>query len=343
MKHEIQIINPLDYGGWDDLIISKPEYSFFHSSAWAKVLNDSYGYIPRYLSIINGQHIQFFLPIMEINSYLTGKRGISLPFTDYCSPLIDKSCQISWDCLIEFCRNFQWQYIEIRGDLLESNDIQSSVSYYRHIIELNSIQEMENKIHNNHKRNMRKAKSEKITIDFLQSYEALKIYYRLHCLTRKRHGLPPQPWYFFQSIYKYIIAPGQGGIVLGFYDSKPVTGIIYFQYCKNIIYKYGGLDQRYQSLGVNYILWREVFKKFFELGFKTIDFGRTSLDNQGLRRFKLGWGTKEQLISYYRYSYIKDKFITESIGKFSIYKKVLQRTPIFISKQIGQMLYKHMA
>ncbi len=343
MKHEIQIINPLEYDGWDKLIVSKPEYSFFHSSAWAKVLNKSYGYIPRYLSIINGQDIQFFLPIMEINSSLTGKRGISLPFTDYCFPLIDKSCRISWDSLIEFCRNFQWKYIEIRGVLFESDNIQSSVDYYRHIIELNSIQEIENKIHNNHKRNIRKAKSEKIKIDFLQSYDALKIYYRLHCITRKRHGLPPQPWYFFESIYKYIIVPGHGGIVLGFYDSKPAAGIIYFQYHKSIIYKYGSLDQRYQSFGVNHILWWEVLKKFFEHGFQTLDFGRTALSHHGLRQFKLGWGAEEQLISYYKYNYVKEKFITDTKKHFLIHKKLFQKTPIFISKQIGRMLYKHIA
>jgi hypothetical protein len=343
MKHDIQIINPLEYNGWDDLIISKPEYSFFHTSAWAKVLNESYGYIPRYLSIINRQNIQFFLPIMEINSAFTGKRGISLPFTDYCSPLFDESYQISWDYLIDFCRNFHWKYIEIRGVLLESGHIQSSVDYYRHIIELNNIQEIENKIHHNHKRNIRKAKSENIRIDFLQSYEALKIYYRLHCITRKRHGLPPQPWYFFQSIYKNIIVPGHGGIVLGFYDSKPAAGIIYFQYLKSIIYKYGGLDQRYQSFGVNHILWWEVLKKFSELGFQTLDFGRTNLSNQGLRRFKLGWGAEEQLISYYKYNYVKNKFITDSKKDFLIYKNLFRMTPIFISKQIGRMLYRHVA
>jgi hypothetical protein len=343
MKHDIQIINPLEYNGWDDLIISKPEYSFFHSSAWAKVLNESYGYIPRYLSIINAQNIQFFLPIMEINSTFTGKRGISLPFTDYCSPLLDESYQISWDYLIDFCRNFQWKYIEIRGVLLESNNIQPSVEYYRHIIELNNIQEIENKIHNNHKRNIRKAKSENIRIDFLQSHEALKIYYRLHCITRKRHGLPPQPWYFFQSIYKNIIVPGHGGIVLGFYDSKPVAGIIYFQYRKSIIYKYGGQDQRYQSYGANHILWWEVLKKFSELGFQSLDFGRTDLSHQGLRRFKLGWGAEEQLISYYKYNYVNEKFITDSKKHFLVYRKLFRNTPIFISKQIGRMLYRHVA
>jgi len=31
-------------------------------------------------------------------------------------------------------------------------------------------------------------------------------YYRLHCLTRKRHGLPPQPTGFFQKIQEHIIA-----------------------------------------------------------------------------------------------------------------------------------------
>ena len=31
---DIQIINPVEYEDWDNLILSHPDYSFFHSSAW---------------------------------------------------------------------------------------------------------------------------------------------------------------------------------------------------------------------------------------------------------------------------------------------------------------------
>lgn len=27
-------------------------------------------------------------PVMEVNNPLTGKRGVSLPFTDYCDPIV---------------------------------------------------------------------------------------------------------------------------------------------------------------------------------------------------------------------------------------------------------------
>ncbi len=49
MKIDIEVINPIAYKDWDQLLLSTEQYSFFHSSAWAKVLYDSYNYSPQYL------------------------------------------------------------------------------------------------------------------------------------------------------------------------------------------------------------------------------------------------------------------------------------------------------
>jgi hypothetical protein len=37
----IQIINPTLYPHWDDLLITNPETTFFHTAAWAKVLREA--------------------------------------------------------------------------------------------------------------------------------------------------------------------------------------------------------------------------------------------------------------------------------------------------------------
>jgi hypothetical protein len=72
---EIQIINPIEYPGWDELLLTSTQSTFFHTSAWAKVLSESYKYKPLYFTIIEKGMLSALIPVMEINSFLTGKRS----------------------------------------------------------------------------------------------------------------------------------------------------------------------------------------------------------------------------------------------------------------------------
>jgi hypothetical protein len=40
----VQIVDPLAVANWDALALALPGHSFFHSSAWARTLEESYGY-----------------------------------------------------------------------------------------------------------------------------------------------------------------------------------------------------------------------------------------------------------------------------------------------------------
>ena len=80
-------VNPLDDHQWDSGLATLPGASFFHGSAWARVLHDTYGFTPVYFTLDDPGHPSALLPVMEVDSWLTGKRGVSLPFTDECARL----------------------------------------------------------------------------------------------------------------------------------------------------------------------------------------------------------------------------------------------------------------
>jgi len=80
-------LNPLENPNWDALLTSRPDFSFFHGTAWAKVLADTYGYVPHYFYTGAATVPEAVLPLMEVDSWLTGRRGVALPFTDECAPL----------------------------------------------------------------------------------------------------------------------------------------------------------------------------------------------------------------------------------------------------------------
>ena len=88
MLSDLKIINPLDIQNWDELILQHTDYSFFHSSEWAELLNRTYKYtFEYYVYQHNGEYL-VILPLMIVKSALTGRRAVSLPFSDYCEPLV---------------------------------------------------------------------------------------------------------------------------------------------------------------------------------------------------------------------------------------------------------------
>src|SRR4030042_219287 len=109
----LQIINPLDYPNWDDLLLASGDQSFFHTSAWARVLVESYNYKPLYFTQISDGRLSALFPFMEVNSFLTGKRGASLPFTDFCDPVANDQDTFSRAMapIKAYRRNNGWEYI----------------------------------------------------------------------------------------------------------------------------------------------------------------------------------------------------------------------------------------
>ncbi|MBI4720087.1 MAG: hypothetical protein HY770_02440 [Chitinivibrionia bacterium] len=79
---------PITDPSWLDFISTRDDAVIFHHPAWAGLLAECYGYRPFVLaSLDEAGRINGGIPLMDVKSRLTGHRWISLPFSDYCSPL----------------------------------------------------------------------------------------------------------------------------------------------------------------------------------------------------------------------------------------------------------------
>src|SRR5271168_4610376 len=81
------VVDPLEYPGWDSLLAAHPQASIIHGTGWARVLQQTYGHTPVYICRFDGPQLAELLPIMEVSSRWSGRRGVSLPFTDFCPAL----------------------------------------------------------------------------------------------------------------------------------------------------------------------------------------------------------------------------------------------------------------
>jgi len=141
---------------------------------------------------------------MEIKSLLTGRRGVSLPFTDYCQPIVSNRTQFKEmiSHIIEYGKRARWKYIEWRGAETYFQNITPSALYYGHTLDLTENEDgLLNSFRGSTSRNIKKAIREGVEVMMPNSLHSIKEFYRSNCMTRRHHGLPPQPLHFFKSIY----------------------------------------------------------------------------------------------------------------------------------------------
>ena len=118
-RFEVSALDPTCDPYWDKLAASHPEFTVFHSSAWMRVLSKTYRHKPLVLCWSHNGEPAAALPILEVASPLTGRRGVSLPFTDFCEPLFFSDCEprIIFQDVRAFAERRGWKHFEIRGRL----------------------------------------------------------------------------------------------------------------------------------------------------------------------------------------------------------------------------------
>jgi len=342
----LSIIDPAALPSWDESLRPLPGSSFFHGSSWAAVLQQSYGYKPVYFTLQEGGAMKALLPCMDITSALTGKRGVCLPFTDYCEPLAPDAAhfQEMFHAVIAFGRKQNWKYLEIRGGKAFLQKEEPSERHHGHTLDLTAgSQKILSDLRDSTRRNIKKAQKENINLTISTSPDAMKAFYRLNAITRRDHGLPPQPWFFFKNLYDHILSKDMGFVALASLKDQAIAANVYLHSGEEVIYKYGASDRAHQNLRASNLVMWEAIKWSCDQGYKRLCFGRTEPENEGLMQFKSGWGAREHLIQYYRYDLQKNAFVTEHRRVTPLYKKIFGKLPVPILKIIGNILYRHMA
>jgi len=339
----LEIINPIEYPDWDNLLIRNGDFSFFHSAAWAKVLKESYGYDPVYFVSIEAGRLSLLMPFMNIVSPLTGRRGVSLPFTDRCAPFFLRK-ELLGDAVERatgYSKKAGWKYIEWRdADYFPEGPYPWEV-YYTHDLNLMRTEsELFTSLKDSNRRNINKAIKEGVSIKIDRSLSSLKSFYRLNCLTRKRHGLPPQPFFFFKKVFDSVISKGYGIVVSAFHSNTMIAASVFFHFGVKVMFKYGASDMKYQNLRPNNLIMWEAIKWYRNHGYETLNFGRTELDNHGLLHFKRLWGAIESPLKYYRYD-CKKKVYLQNIQRMDFQIKIFSLTPASILRILGRLFYKH--
>jgi len=105
-------------------------------------------------------------------------------------------------------------------------------------------------LRDSNRRNIRKAEKEHIDVKHLHLADALKAFCRLNAITRRDHGLPPQPRRFFQCVYDHILSKDMDSSSWPL-SGSPIAANVYFCFGDQVLYKYGASDRAFQHLRAN--------------------------------------------------------------------------------------------
>lgn len=339
-------MNPLTYPSWDSQVPALPGFTFFHSKAWVRVLRDTYGHRPFYVCRLVDGRLQAILPVMEVTSPWTGRRGVSLPFTDAC-PLLesDESDQASLhDQAIKLGEVRNWRYLECKSNQRDWPGSSPVIVFYGHVVQLERQQHASfDSFQSATQRNIRRAEAAGLKITFSTCHASLRTFYALHNLTRQRRGLPPQGFAFFENIHRHVLARDHGFIVTARMNEVPVAAAIFFHQGRQAIFKFGASNYAFQDLRANNLVMWEAIKRYASAGFTHLNLGRTSLCNQGLRRFKRGFGAHEERIENCRYNLQKHAFAPENQPVKETSSYLFRCLSLPLLRLAGRILYPHLS
>lgn len=342
-----EVVSPLTSSQWNNSLRNFPSATIFDTLQWAEVLHKTYAYKPHYLHRVNSPASALLMPVMEVDSWLVGRRGISLPFTDECS-VLHSGPHIPTNLLREvraIPASRRWSSWEYRGGAVQIPGAPVAQSYFGHQLEIFPDHEAQfARFDGNVRTSLRKALKNQIVPVTTSGIDAMQAFHRQLSETRKRHGLPPQPFRFFAEIERRLVAAGMGFVVLAMYRGTPVASAVFLHLGEKAVYKFAASDSRFRLLQANHlVLWHGI-QECMRRGCRVLDFGRTSRANAGLRHFKLAWRPTERSIDYVKYDLRRDQYV-EGQRDLSTgwHNRLFRLLPTPISKAIGAMVYRHFA
>ena len=346
-------IDPLTDPRWHELVQRHSRASVFHSSAWLEALSKAYGYTPvAYTTSPLDQPLNNGIVFCRVDSWLTGRRLVSLPFSDHCEPLVDteEDMEALSAMLDQDVRRCQLRYVELRP--LTDFDLATSLrrttlKYSFHRLDLSpGLPTIFRNLHKSSiQRKIRRAEREGLKYLEGSNEALLKDFYRLFALTRKRHRVPPPPRKWFGNLMEAF--GNKLKIRVVFKNDRPVAAMITIHHKDTMFYKYGCSDAAYNNLGSMPSLYWRAIDDAKKMNCRFFDLGRTDADQLGLITFKNRWGATESPLNYCRYGFANESThsldLNNSSWMSNAARYVLGQLPAGVLSVAGRILYKHSA
>ncbi len=342
----IDRVDPLQDPRWSDLIDRSPASSVFHSPSWLKALQRTYGYEPMALTDARpGEPIRNALLCCRVTSWMTGRRLVSLPFSDHCEPLVE-----SPDALTALLGSVKalvgsgCRYVELRprDTRLSDGSFDVAAEFWLHVLDLRrDLGAILDGFHPSQtRRAIRRAERRGVRCEVGRSLDLLRDFYALHVMTRRRHGAPIQPFLWFRNLAACfgddltVYVARHGGRGLG--------AILTLRQKNTLVYKYGGSNSSFRTYGAMPLLFWRAVQDAHARGLEQLDLGRSDVESIGLAGFKDRLGARRTPLRYYRCGSALSAVVGRKLAT-RLAKRACSFAPSALHVSVSGRLYRHFA
>lgn len=277
----------------------------FHSPSWARVLADTYGLSVRAAMDFDAQgEPRSALLYCHITDAM-GDRIVSLPFSDFCDPLVDSTEQFK-----DLLASLKLLEVPVTIRCLHNpfpprdQDLQTIKQARWHGIDLRAdCEALFNRLAQAKRRAINRARREGVELGRVSDREFLDAFHRMHVVTRKyKYRMLAQPIRFFEAICHRFGGTGDWFPLAASHNGKMIAAMIFLRWHDTLYYKFGASRAEALSLRPNeFLLWQAI-ELAHSLGCHRLDLGLSDIDQLGLIRFKRQMGAEEKGIRFLRYT-----------------------------------------
>ncbi len=332
-----------DRDAWSQLVDQNSSATIYHRKEWIELLERCYGFSIFVAGVYRQGELLFACALARAKNPFS-KRFVSLPFSDTCVPLVRLTNGA--DTLPEILptqgpKGFTY---EIRG--LSAAPPWVTVSCFQEwTLDLNRPRAaLQRALETNFKRNLKQTSNRSVEIERGASIGLLKRFYAMQLETRRRLGLPPQPWRFFEMVHEVFTRNGQLEIWIAHAAGKDEAAAVFLRDKGTIHFKWGArrtVPAQAPSGANHLLLWSAV--EAFAGQAEILDLGRTDIRNEGLNRFKRGLGGTPRPLPYSFYPRVRGEPSSEVLhGRRAMLATLWRRFPLPVTQLVGAAIYRYL-
>ena len=328
--------------GWQGFVEAASGATLAHAEPWLSVISRALGHQDRSVIAERGGEVCGVLPMMLLRHWLSGTFAVSLPWLDYGGVLANdaETARALIDAATTQARQDGAGFIELRSlDTVFSGlpVRQEKVTYWLSLADADVIWKgLDPKVRNQ----VRKAQRAGLTCQFGRE-ELLTEFYRVFARNMRDLGTPVWGISLFQNILKAF--PKTSEVALVRLGEQVIGGGVVLSF-KNTVYmpSASSLRSHFQLCPNNFLYW-EVIKRACEAGYRTFDFGRSTVGS-GTYQFKKQWGAAVKPL-HWQYILLNGKHMPQlnpSNPRFKFLIEVWKRLPFSVATWLGPRIVRHL-
>jgi serine/alanine adding enzyme len=326
---------------WQEFVGLHEECSNYHQWGWKHVIENSFGWSTFYLVAEAGGRIRGILPLVWQKSQLFGSFVTSLPFVNS-GGVVAESRDAKETLLAEaiaIAKSRGAKYLELRQRFNPGLDLPTKTHKVAMVLPVEPKSEaMWAALPHKVRTDIRKSKKAGLVAQF-GGTELLDIFYEVFAKNMRDLGTPVYGRQFFVEIFKAF--PQSSYICVVRYQGKAVAVSFLSEYRGAVEALWSSSLYEFSHLKPNMFLYWSILCFAGEKGFRTFDFGRSSIGS-GTHRFKKQWGAEE--VPLHWVYWVPDGAPLPELNnenpRYQVAIRIWQKLPVSLTKLIGPPIVK---